>query len=214
MTILFEKRSGMVKFWKRAGIATLCLVCLYGIYYGSYRLYLYKVGNADKLKFEKQEKVYSAEVNNSGKHTITQRTKLIIEHYNRVDESVVEEAAAMPVEYIGMTREALTEYLSEYSRAPSLQDVMDGFEKYQILSFSDSQVVLRKIFVPAGTEYKFYLTEENGCVTVYYIDLRTVYEYTNIVVDGLPDDIKEQVQRGKYVTDEDALYDFLETYTS
>lgn len=201
-----------MKVWKKAGVILLCLIGLFGIYYGSYRLYLYKAGNADKAKYENMSK--TAKVGNSEKNTVTQRTKLVIEHYNRETGSVVEESANMPVEYIGMTREALSEYLDEYSKAPGLKDVEEGFEKYQILSFSSSQVVLRKVFVPAGTQYKFYMTEENGCVTVYYIDKRTVYEYTNIVVDCLPDDIQEQIQRGKYVKDEDALYDFLETYTS
>lgn len=203
-----------MNFWKKTGIVLVCLVALTGIYYGSYRFYLYKFGNDDKAKFAEQLSDKSAEVNNSEKSTITQRTKLIIEYYNRTKESLVEEESVMPVEYIGMSRKELSEYLEAYSKSPDLEDVLDGFEKYQIMSFSSSQVVLRKISVTAGTEYKFYLTEEKGCVTIYYIDKKTIYEYTNIVVDGLPDDIQEQVRRGKYVTDEDALYDFLETYTS
>lgn len=202
-----------MKFWKKISIIVLCLIGLFGIYYGSYRFYLYKFGNEDKARFA-ENLSHVEEVNGAEKNTITQRTKLIIEHYNRTSGSMVEEAAVMPVEYIGMTREELSDYLSEYSRNPNLEDAQNGFEKYQIMSFSESQVVLRKIFITIGTEYKFYLTEENGCVTVYYIDQKTVYEYTNIVVDGLPDDVKEQVKHGKYVTDEDALYNFLENYTS
>lgn len=203
-----------MNFWKKAGIGLLTLVLLFGVYYASYRFYLYKYGNADKEKFARQLPERAVEVNRAEENKITQRTKLVIEHYNRRDDSVDEEQAAMPVEYIGMSREELADYLTTYAASPQLQDVEEGFEKYQILSFSNKEVVLRKIYFPAGTEYKYYLVEENGCVTVYYIDQKTVYEYTNILVEMLPEDIREQVQHGKYITDEDSLYDFLETYTS
>lgn len=201
-------------FLKRIGIVLLCMLLMFGIYYGSYRFYLYKYGDADKEKFESQLLNKTVEANQVENNTITQRTKLTVEYYNRSEGSLYEQEENMPVEYIGMSREELTSYLDEYAKEPSLRDVEEGFEKYQILSFSPAQVVLRKINTPAGTQYNYYLIEENGCVTVYYIDKRTVFEYTNIIVDMLPEDIQEQVKSGKYVKDEDALYDFLETYTS
>lgn len=201
-----------MNFYKKTGILVLSLLTMTGVYYGSYKLYQYQVGNKD---MEKYQELYEAkEANRTKEQTIHPKTTLVVEHYNRTEESVVEETAVMPVEYIGMNREELTQYLETYSKNPDLQDVQNGFEKYQLISFSDSQVVLRKISVTPGTEYKFYLAEANGCVTVYYIDRKTVYEYTNIVVDCLPDDVKQQILRGKYVTDEDALFAFLETYTS
>lgn len=201
-------------YLKRIGIVLLCMLLMFGIYYGSYRFYLYKYGDEDIKKFESRFSDNTVEANQGENNAITQRTKLTVEHYNRLEGSQYEQEEAMPVEYIGMSREELTNYLEEYAKAPSLHDVEQGFEKYQILSFSESQVVLRKICTPAGTQYHYYLTEENGCVTVYYIDKRTVFEYTNIIVDMLPKDIQEQVKNGKYVKDDDALYDFLETYTS
>lgn len=201
-------------FLKRIGIVLLCMLLMFGIYYGSYRFYLYKYGDEDKEKFADQLSNKTVEANQGENNTITQRTKLTVEHYNRLEGSLYEQEETMPVEYIGMSREELTDYLEAYAKEPSLRDVEEGFEKYQILSFSPAQVVLRKISTPAGTRYNYYLTEENGCVTVYYIDKRTVFEYTNIIVDMLPEDIQEQVKNGKYVKDEDALYDFLETYTS
>lgn len=191
-----------------------CLLMLFGVYYGSYKLYLYKFGSHDKEQFAKQATKKSVEANGSQEQKITNKTKLTMEHYNQLDGTSYEEETNMPVEYIGMTREELADYLEKYAKTPTLADVEAGFEKYQIMSFSSSDVVLRKIVKPAGTEYKYYMVAENGCVTVYYIDKRTVYEYTNVLVDTLPEDVQEQVERGKYVMDDDALYDFLETYTS
>ncbi|MCI8373499.1 MAG: hypothetical protein HFI75_14135 [Lachnospiraceae bacterium] len=203
-----------MKFLKRAGIVLVCMGVLFAVYYGAYRIYLYKYGNEDKEKFAKQLSQKSVEANSVEENKITHQTKLVIEHYNRNESNVIEENTAMPVEYIGMSREELADYLEEYSQSPNLSDAESGFEKYQITSFSPSQVVLRKIYSPSRNSCKFYLTEENGCVTVYYIDHKTIYEYTNIIVETLPQDIQDQIKHGLYISDEDALYDFLETYTS
>lgn len=192
----------------------LCLSVLFGVYYGSYRLYVYQFGRKDKAALESQVLKKTVKTDTQKEQTVTQRTKLTLQLYNRIEGSLQEEETAMPVEYIGMSRTELEEYLEQYRRQPSLEDVEAGFEKYQILSFSSSQLVLRKVLAPAATSYRFYLTEEFGCITVYYVDQRTVFEYTNILVDTLPEDVKEQIERGKYVQDEDSLYSFLETYTS
>lgn len=204
-----------MKIWKRTGIILLSLLFLAGIYYGSYRLYMYQFGMKDKEEMEHQLSGKSIKTDTQKEQTITQRTKLILQIYDRVEGSMREEdESVMPVEYIGLTRTQLEKSLEDYALKPSLKDVEEGFEKYQIMSFSSSRLVLRKVLAPAATQYKFYLLEENGCITVYYIDKRTVFEYTNILVDTLPSELKEQIKCGKYVRDEDSLYSFLETYTS
>lgn len=202
-----------MKAKKRIIRVSVCLFIMFGLYYGSYRFYSYKFGKEDEQKYAKQ---YSKtqEVNGVKEYRITQYTSLTIQSYDRVKGYIREEETAMPVSYIGMNKEELEKWLEEYSKSPDLEDAQNGFENYQILSFSPKEVVLRKIFTSAGTGYQFYMCEENGCVTVYYIDKKTVYEYTNILVDTLPQNIKEQIQRGKYVSDEEALYNFLENYTS
>lgn len=68
-----------------------------------------------------------------------------------------------------------------------------------------------------GTAQKediYYLKEKNGFVVVYLSDGTTVYEYTNISVDTLPDTIKEQIITGKKVESMQELYGFLENYSS
>lgn len=199
---------------RRIGLVLLSVLIMAAVYYGSYRIYLFKVGNKDKQEYSKQYKENIIEANTASENKITNRTELVIEYYNRKDGTTQEEVENMPAEYIGLQRDELVDYLAKYEEDPTIDDIQEGFEKYQVLSFSDEQVVLRKIFYPPSVTYKYYLVEENGCVTAYYIDKKTVFEYTNIVVDTLPDDIKKQVQKGKYIVDVDSLYDFLENYSS
>lgn len=202
-----------MKFYHRIGLVFLCIMLMLIVSVGSYEVYMVTTGNKDKEKYETKEKSVVS-VDKKDDTAITQRTKLKIENYNRKEGSIVEVDENMPVEYIGMDRQELEDYLESYEQSPSISDLEIGFESYQVMSFSNKQVVLRKTFLPPNIMYKYYLTSQDGCVIVYYIDKKTVFEYTNICVDALPVEIQKQLQRGKYITDIDSLYDFLENYSS
>lgn len=60
----------------------------------------------------------------------------------------------------------------------------------------------------------YYLMEVNGYVVVYLSDKKTVYEYTDIRYDRLPSAVQEEIRNGKYMEDTEALYGFLENYSS
>ena len=62
--------------------------------------------------------------------------------------------------------------------------------------------------------YEYYLLEENGVINVYLGDRQTLFEKTSIRLSQLPEEIREEVQRGKPVEDKKALYSFLENYSS
>lgn len=202
-----------MRIYRRIGLVFLCLMLMLIVSFGSYEVYMVTVGNKEKAKYASKENGVVT-VDKKDETAITQRTKLTIENYNRKEGSIVEIEEVMPVEYIGMDRQQLEEFLDEYEQSPSIADLEIGFESYQIMSFSNKQVVLRKTFLPPNVVYKYYLSSENGCVIVYYIDKKTVFEYTNILVETLPEEIRKQIQRGKYITDIDSLYDFLENYSS
>jgi len=63
-------------------------------------------------------------------------------------------------------------------------------------------------------EISYYLVEEFGYVNIYTADKESIYEYTNIPIDSLPEDLQEEICTGKGVTSEQELYDFLENYSS
>lgn len=86
---------------------------------------------------------------------------------------------------------------------------------------------LRETSLPPGTieaeiqatdgenvEYSYYLVEEFGYVNIYRTDLETVYEYTDISIDDLPQELQDEICTGKGLTNEQELYDFLENYSS
>ena len=60
----------------------------------------------------------------------------------------------------------------------------------------------------------FYLMDQNGFVAVYRSDKETIYEYTNIVVEDLPEDIRQEIKEGKEIRTVEKLYGFLENYSS
>ncbi len=68
--------------------------------------------------------------------------------------------------------------------------------------------------VTAEETYEYVLVDHNNYVAVYQLPERTIYEYTDVIMDVLPEEIREEIRRGKYLRNEEELYNFLENYTS
>lgn len=66
----------------------------------------------------------------------------------------------------------------------------------------------------AVAPYEYVLCEMDGYVVVYYADRETVYSNTDIKLDSLPDQLREEVLAGKQIYSETELYNFLESYSS
>lgn len=60
----------------------------------------------------------------------------------------------------------------------------------------------------------YYLMDVNGYVVVFLSDKETAYEYTDILCDDLPETLRQEIQNGKYIEDQEELYGFLENYSS
>lgn len=60
----------------------------------------------------------------------------------------------------------------------------------------------------------YYIKEADGYVIVYKADQKTVFEYTTILIDELPEQIKEKVNKGMKVNSASQVYSFLENYSS
>ena len=60
----------------------------------------------------------------------------------------------------------------------------------------------------------FYLYSLNGYLIVYAGDNKTVYEYTDIPTDNLPETIQLEIKNGKFIESKEELYGFLENYSS
>lgn len=195
-----------------------CIVSLFlfaslafSVYFLSYKVSvdMYDQENsASKL----EEEVVTVDTNKE--QIVTNTTKYVLEHYNSKEFTLNEETLPTPADFIGLSRDELIDYLQEYEEAPSLEDKQLGFESFELVSFSGDQIVLRKTYYPYSDNYKYFLIEEGGFVTVYYIDKSTVYEYTNISLKSLPSELQEDIKVGKYISDLNELYNFLENYSS
>ncbi len=62
--------------------------------------------------------------------------------------------------------------------------------------------------------YEYVLVDHNNYVAVYQLPERTIYEYTDVIMDVLPEETREEIRKGKYLRNEEELYNFLENYTS
>lgn len=62
--------------------------------------------------------------------------------------------------------------------------------------------------------YRYVLREENGLLTVYEKDGKTILLETNIRVEHLSEETRRLLSEGIYVQDEKELYDLLESYSS
>lgn len=62
--------------------------------------------------------------------------------------------------------------------------------------------------------YRYLLVEEDGVLIVYEKDGKTILLETNIRVHGLDEETQKLLHEGIWITDEEELYDFLESYSS
>ena len=67
---------------------------------------------------------------------------------------------------------------------------------------------------PQAEEYQFVLVNNNNSVAVYKLPENEIYEYTDVILDVLPEELQEEIRAGKYLKGEEELYNFLENYTS
>ncbi len=146
--------------------------------------------------------------------TIKSSARLIVETYNAQDQTISRKETAMPAMYLGLTRSGVLEKLDHYMDDLSIADLENGLVSFDLMYFSPDCLMLRKTYQPDEDFHKYYIKLSKGCITVYYSDRKTVYEYTDIDFNTLPPDVAADVIGGMEIKDEKQLYDFLETYSS
>lgn len=147
-------------------------------------------------------------------NAINADTVYMIQEYSRDSGEVTEEVISVPETFIGMNRDLFTKTMEEFATFPSLTELEKGFIGCEVISFSPQRVVVRKIYEQKEMPEGYYLVNENNLVTVYYGDKETVYMNTNIMLQRLPEELKQEIIYVKYVEREEELYDFLEAYSS
>lgn len=156
----------------------------------------------------------SLAVDTASDYRLKQGTKYILETYDVVQNTLVKEELAMPPEYLGLNRQEVIKMLTEYMQDVPLVDYEKGLASYELLNFSEEEIIVRKTFNQELVPDRFYLALRGGFVVVFYSDLETIFQYTDINALDLPDEEKDQLAKGFYVKDLDTLYSILEAYTS
>ncbi len=124
------------------------------------------------------------------------------------------EQLALPGFMVGIDLKGLTAYVEGYMEAMPINEYLNGMVAFEIISFAEDKVVLRKTYDEERIENQFYICRRGDFIVVYYSDLKTVYEYTEIRVDSLIEEIQQSIEQGFYVKDAQELYSILEGYTS
>ena len=110
--------------------------------------------------------------------------------------------------YFAGTRESLGSY---EKRIELLQEKNEMLLARQEFLRQEAEVKESlKVVEPEG----FVLLEADGFVAVYEADRKTRYSTTGILLDELPEELRQEIQQGKVIESEEQLYNFLESYSS
>ncbi len=165
------------------------------------------------VKTDKGEYVHITVANNKNTFPVTKDTEFEIEHYYaEEDRLLTEDAGNLPV-LIGCDKEGVLSYLKEYMKHLDMEERTQGLSSFELISYSDNVIKLRKTYTKPSYE-GFFAKNFNGYIVILNGDEKTVYEYTQISVHLLPEDIQKELKSGYYLEDETQLYNFLETYSS
>lgn len=144
---------------------------------------------------------------------VTADTMYLIEEVNLLDGTIREKQEDVPVKYIGLDRESLIKELESYDRNPPLTELEMGFETIELTAFSKDRVVICKYYKEAE-EKGYYLMVEDHFIVVYEEDKQRLHMNTDILLSALNDQLKAEIIQGKYIENDEELYNFLESYSS
>lgn len=144
---------------------------------------------------------------------VTKDTVFEIEHYY-LDEKrkLTEEVSSIPA-LLGCDKQGVQDYLQDYMEHLSYEEKEKGLTSYNLISYRENTIRLRKTY--HTPEYKGYIAQSfNGTIVILNGDGKTVFEYTEIPISNLPEELQEQVIVGYPLENEEDLYSFLENYSS
>lgn len=144
---------------------------------------------------------------------VNEYTSFVIEYYYPEEDRLLTETLSDYPALLGCDKKGVQNYLLDYMRHLSYKDREDGLQAFELVSYKDNQICLRKTF--CKQQVKGYVAKSyNGLIVIMNGDGRTVYEYTDIDISSLPEDLQERVFVGYPLENEEDLYNFLENYSS
>ena len=217
-------------------IVCLCIVCFFnGIICFGTVFYVFKSTSNFKDTLKNNENIYLSSIDNSKSNNDLEQ-ELINEDKNNIIESKEEnkeennskmvisdnkinESTKMIYQYYykndGMMEE--NEEIPPYFLLGfDFNDMLEYYPDWQIISFSDKEVVMRKI-VEEDKEKSFIVTQKDGYIAVYYQNEdegNSLYEITGTPVSTLTHDEQVRLNDGIIVKGEYELAKILAEYNS
>lgn len=168
------------------------------------------ISNANNLNSEES----TMTVDTVDEAIILPSTQYILQTYDITTGNMTEEELKVPSYLVGLTRLQVIEYLHNYMNDMNLDEFKNGLNAFELLTFSENKVTLRKTYNKDLVENQFFIKSQNGKIVVYYGDQKTVYEYTEVTVEHLTQYEQLKLEEGIFVKDEEELYSILENYSS
>lgn len=145
---------------------------------------------------------------------ITRDTLYYMETYRIDQNTTIREAKRLPTEVIGSNRKQFAEFLEKMMEDALSEEQKNGFLSIELIDFSEQAVVVRKTYKEPARECEFYLDVQMGRVIVRNSSDDSLYAYTEIKFETLPENLKREILRGYPVENLEVLYEFLESYSS
>lgn len=156
----------------------------------------------------KEQPPYEANAGQETKNTqmvmkqerIAPYTKMVYQYYYPQDDITKEVEDVPPY------------YLLDFSR----EDLVKTYEDWQVVSFSEKEVVLKKKMA-GKSEERYVFGVKDGLVAVFYQEPKEgneIRELTNIPVSALPKEEQERLAEGFFVYGEESLAKILADYGS
>ncbi len=198
---------------KKLSIICLCITALVLVYMGSYYFTIFNSGMNKSTDSESSTKV-TIPVDSNQEPVITGVTKYVLECYDQDTKKKTSEVKNIPIEFVGMNRYNLIDYIKKYNLSPSAADKAKGLKSYNLMSFNKNEIVVRKTYSSKTLPKVYYIMAYDGKLSIYLEDKKTLYDNTDILLKDLPESVQTQIINGLRLDGVDLLYEFLQTYTS
>ena len=200
---------------KKMYIICFLVLCLAfsAVYYGSYQLTQSRL-QEEETNSTAVSDTQLAGVSKSEESIITRKTVYVLEEYCINDESLISEETEPPIEVLGYDRGRMLLYIQDYMEHMNETDKDKGLISYELTSFSRDRVVLRKTYYKGEPTAQFYLDVQMGRIVVYQTSDNSLYAYTELKFNSLPESLRREILEGKYIETVEELYHFLESYSS
>ncbi len=171
-------------------------------------------GESERLLQQMVQENDETVATSSGQDKLRGTAAYFLETFYVQSQKEEKEQLPLPGFMVGIDFRELTAYIRGYMESMPVNEYLNGLISYEIVSFAEDKVVLRKTYDETRVENQFYVCRRGEFVVVYYSDLKNVYEYTEIRVDSLTEEVRQMIEQGYYVKDVQELYSILEGYTS